>query len=156
MKKTFESLSWLVKNFDFNRQTIVDYDVLKYREEQIKKMKKKATTKEEFSEMLRGEFQWQYWSRSEYELIIEIDEDNRVWLNPWVGCREPDKVRIDVTDDNSFDWRGFAKEHIGKQIYKNKAKIDVYSQLEYVWDEFITYLWTTRLKWERKNSKFDN
>ena len=147
--------SWLVKNFDFNKQAIIDYDVLKYREEQIKKMKKKATTKEEFSEMLRGEFQWQYWSRAEYELIIEID-DGRVWLMPWVGCREPNKVRIDVTDDNSFDWRGFAETHLGNQTYKNEAKIDVFDQLDYVWDEFITYLWTTRLKYERKNSKFDN
>ena len=155
MKKEFQSLSWLVKNFDFNKQVIIDYDVLKYREEQIKKMKKKAATKAEFAEMLRGEFQWQYWSRAEYELIIEID-DGRVWLMPWVGCREPDKVRIDVTDDKSFDWRGLAETYLGNQTYKNEAKIDVFNQLEYVWDEFVTYLWTTRLKYERKNPKFDN
>lgn len=155
MKQEFKPLSWKVKNFDINKQAIVDYNVLKYRENFIKKLKKKCATKEEFAEKLRREFQWMYWSRSEHELIIKIDDDGRVWLEPWCGCKNPEDVKIDVTDDNSFDWKGFATYHISKQICDNKAKIDVYDQLKYIWDDFITYLWVTRLKWERKNPKFD-
>lgn len=155
MNQEFKPLSWKVKNFDINKQAIVDYNVLKYRENFIKKLKKKCATKEEFAEKLRREFQWMYWSKSEHEIIIEIDENNRIWLKPWCGCKNPEDVKIDVTDDNSFDWKGFATYHINKQICDNKAKIDVYDQLKYIWDDFITYLWVTRLKWERKNPKFN-
>jgi hypothetical protein len=71
-----------------------------------------------------------------------------------VGCRNPDEVKIDVTDEKDFDWRGFANEHIGKQIYKNEAKIDIWDQIEYRFDKFIDYLWYTRLKYEREHEKF--
>ena len=155
MKKEFKSLSWKVKNFDCNRQVIEDYDVLKYREDFIKKLKKKCATKEEFAEQLRRECMYRFWSKCEYELIIEIDDNNRIWLNPWVGCRNNKDVRIDVTDIEDFDWRGFANTHIKQQIYNNAAKIDVYDQLQYRWNEFVDYLWYTRLKYERSNSKFD-
>ena len=150
-------MRWEVVYFDINDQIIQKYNVLKYMEDDIKKMKKKTSTKEEFAEKLRREFQYHFWSRAEWELIIETTNDNRVFLKPWVGCREPEKVRIDVTDDDTFDWRGFAEYHIDKQTYKNSAKIDIYDQLTYG-DEFeklVDYCWYTRLKYERKNPKFD-
>lgn len=155
MKKEFKPLSWKVKNFDVNEQVIEDYDVLEYREDFIKKLKKKCETKEEFAEQLRRECRWQYWSRCEYELVIKVTEDGRVILLPWCGSRDPESIAIDVTEDTSFDWENFAKEHIKKQIFKNEAKIDVYDQLEWKWTEFVDYCWYTRLKYERKNSKFD-
>ena len=147
-------LTWKVKNYLCNSNKIWDYDVLKYREDQIKKFKKKCATKEEFSEAMRREMYWQYWSRAEYEVIIEIDDNDRIWLKPWVGCRNPDEVKIDVTDEKDFDWRSFAETHIDKQIYKNKAKIDIFDQLQWKWGEFIDYLWHTRLKYERDDTKF--
>ena len=157
MKKEFKKLIWLVTYYDCNADKIKQYDILKYREDFIKKLKKKCDTKEEFAEKMRREFQWQYWSKCEWELVIEIDDNNRIWLNPWVGCREPENVRIDVTDREDFDWKGFAEEHISKQIYKNKAKIDVFDQLTYAnqFEKLIDYCWYTRLKYERDNPKFD-
>ena len=149
-----KSLSWKVKNFDFNQQMIKDYDVLKYREDQIKELKKQCATREEFAGKLLREFHWQYWSRSEYELIIEITEDERILLRPWAGCRD-EELFIDVTDDTAFDWKGFAAHHVGKQIYENKAKIDIYSQLCWKWHELVDLCWYTRLKWERKHPKFE-
>lgn len=156
MKQAFKPMTWLVKNFDQNTQKIKDYDVLKYREDQIKKLKKKCATKEEFAEELRCEFMWSYWSKCEYELIIELTENNHILLKPWVGCRDEESATIDVTDDTTFDWKGFASKHISKQIYKNKAKIDIFDQLTFNtrFDELVTYLWTTRLRYERDNPKF--
>lgn len=153
-KREFKPLTWKVKNYLVGTDKIWDYDVLKYREDQIKKLKKKCATKEEFAKEMRREMMWMYWSRAEYEVIIEIDDDNHIWLRPWVGCRNPDEAKIDVTDDQNFDWRNFANEHIGKQIYKNEAKIDIFDQLQWKWDEFIDYLWHTRLKYERNDPKF--
>lgn len=153
-KREIKPLTWKVKNYCCNTDRIWDYDVLKYREDQIKKLKKKCATKEEFAEAMEREMRWQFWSRCEYEVIIEIDDNNRIWLKPWVGCVDPDSVKIDVTDDKSLDWRSFAEKHIGKQIYKNKAKIDIWDQLEAKWEEFINYLWYTRLRYERDDPKF--
>lgn len=149
--KDFKPLSWNVKKFDFNKQTIEDYDVLKYREDFIKKLKKKCETKEEFVENLRREFQWQYWSRCEYELIVKITEEERILLIPWCGCRNEEQSTIDVTDDLSFDWAGFANHHVDRQ-HRNYQKIDIYDQLTYgeQFEKLVTYLWNTRLKYERR------
>ena len=147
-------LTWKVKNFDMNSQLIRDYDVLKYMEDSIKKLKKKCANKQEFSEELETKFKWQYWSRTEYELIIEI-VDKRVILIPWCGCREPMKVAIDVTDDTTFSWYDFADTHIDRQLYRDRAKIYVWDQLHWKWDELVDYCWYTRLPYERKHPKFE-
>ncbi len=150
MGKEFKPLSWLVTNFDCNAQKIKYYDILKYREDEIKKMKKKHATKEEFAKALRSECMYIFWSRCEYELVIEQTEDGHIWLNPWVGCREPEKVRIDVTDREDYDWKGFAEKYIDKR-YGNDEKIDIWDQLEFVWDSFVDYVWNYRHKYQRKN-----
>jgi hypothetical protein len=148
-------LSWKVKVFDCNAQLIKDYDILKgHYKDFVKKLKKKCFNKEEFSKAMDREMRFMFWSRCEWELIIELDKENHIWLTPWVGCSEPEKVSIDVTYDKEYDWQGFLKTHSLNQ--RNCLKIDVYDQLKYRWDEFITYLWTTRQKYERCWSpKFD-
>ena len=146
-------LVWMVKRYDCNADIIRDYNVLNNMEDFIKKQKKKCADKEEFSEALRREFHWRYWSKAEHELIIEVVVD-RVLLSPWCGCREPAKVAVDVTDDIRFDWRLFAEYHIGKQRYGSKAKIDVWDQLAMRFDELVDYCWYTRLPYERKSTKF--
>jgi hypothetical protein len=147
-------LTWKVKRYDISANAIVDYDVLKYREDFIKKLKKKCADKEEFSEVLEREFRWRFWSKAEHELIIEVSID-RVILSPWCGCREPAKVAIDVTADPNFDWRLFAEYHLGRQGYGSKAKIDVWDQLAARFDELVDYCWYTRLPYERKHEKFE-
>ena len=157
MNNKYESLSWIVKNFNFNKQVIEDYDVLKGREDFIKRLKKRCENKEVFSDMLKKEFAYHFWSRAEWEIIIEITPGRRILLKAWVGYYSNKEAALDVTDDISFDWRGFANYHINRQIYGDRAKIDVFDQLTYGdnWDKLVTYLWTTRLKYERRNPKFE-
>lgn len=151
MKKEFEPMSWLVTNFDCNAQKITYYDVLKYREDDIKKMKKTCDTKEEFASALKSEMQYRFWSKAEYELIIRLTEDGKVILRPWCGCRNEDEAEIYVRNNIVFDWVSFAEHHIGKQIYKNEAKIDIYDQLQWQWDAFVDYCWNYRHKYQRKH-----
>lgn len=145
-----------VKHYNCNEDKIEGYDVLKRREPEIKKLKKKCATKEKFAESLRREFMWRFWSKSEWELIITKNEDGSVILSPWCGCRDPESASIDVTDDNSFDWSGFADEHIKQQTFKSKAKIDVYDQIMYGdrFSNLVDELWYTRLPYERDHEKF--
>lgn len=154
MKQEFKPMTWLVKYFDMNAQKIVNHNVLKYRENQIKQLKKQYTSKAGFGEALRHEFMYSYWSKAEWELIIELTEDNHILLKPWCGCRDEniESATIDVTDDESFDWKGFSEEHINKQIYKNKAKVSVYDQLVFQWDEFVSYCWNYHHKYQRRNN----
>ena len=146
---------WNVKYFNMNKQVIEDFNPLKHYDDWIKKQKKKCATKEEFAETLKTEMMWRFWSRAEWELVVVSEDDGSIWLVPWVGCYYEDKVKINVTDDTSFDWKGFSDKHIKSQIYDNRAKIDVFDQLHWRWDELVDYIWYTRLKYERKNPKFD-
>lgn len=152
--KEAKTLSWKVKVFDCNAQRIKDYDILRgHYKDFVKKLKKNCATKEEFSKAMDREMLWMFWARCEWELIIELDENNHIWLTPLVGCLEPESVRIDVTYNEDFDWQGFLKTL--NLNYQNCKKIDVYSQLRFRWDDFITYLWTTRQKYERWSKKFE-
>lgn len=144
-----------VKEFDVGG-TIENVDILKYREDDIRKFKKECSTKDEFAERLRREFMWRYWSKAEYELIITKTKEGRILLTPWCGCRDPEKATIDVTDDEQLDWSAFADYHIRKQIFETEAKIDVYDQIMFGdrFDKLVDTLWITRLKYERDNPKF--
>ncbi len=146
----------LVKHYNCNVNKIEDYDVLNRREPEIKKLKKKCATREDFANTLRGEFMYRFWSKAEWELIITKTEDGRVILSPWCGCSDPDSVLIDVTSDTNFNWSGFADEHIKRQVFKNRAKIDVYDQIMYGdrFSNLVDELWHTRLPYERDNPKF--
>lgn len=139
-------MKFMVYYHDFNRDKIDTFNIFNHNRfrEDIKKAIKKYKDKDEFSEILKRELRYYFWSKCEWELIIEITKDNRIFLSPWVGSREPEKVKIDVTDDIGFDWKGFAEKHINEQIYDNEAKIDVYDQLMYVWDDVISYIWENR------------
>lgn len=149
-KQEFQPLSWECAYYDCNDNKIKAYNVLKYRDDFIKKLKNRCKTKETFSDALKQEMAYSFWSKSEYELIISITENDRIVLTPWCGCRNPEEVAVDVTDRADLDWLGFAKKYIGEQIYKNSAKIDVFSQLDYCWQEFVDYVWNFRFKYQRK------
>lgn len=150
MKKVRPPFSWKAILFDINSNKIVEHDVLTYREALVKDLKKKCLTKEEFVDRLFRDFMWQYWSRCEYELAIYI-ENERVFVEPWVGCKNPKLCSVDVTDYPDFDWPKFAELMI--QVKGNKdgiAKIDVYDQLKFHFNELVDFCWEYPHKYQRK------
>ena len=134
-------MKWTVKHYDYNIPAITDYDLFPYFEEFLLKLKKQKLTREEFAKEIKSELMYHYWSKCEYEIFIEKENDGRIYLLPHCGGREKDVAFLDVTDDTSFDWKGFAEMHIKMQIYGNKAKIDIWNQIEYRFDEYIEYCW---------------
>ena len=138
--------SWKANLFDINSNKLVEHDVLKYRESFVKDLKKKCTNKEEFIDKLFRDFMWQYWSRCEYEMAVYI-ENKRVFVEPWVGCKNPELYRADVTGYSDFDWHKFAELMI--QVKGNKdgiAKIDIYDQLRFRFDELADFCWEYKHK----------
>lgn len=137
--------SWLVTNYNCNSNCIEEYDVLNYSVYWMKKLKKQSKDIKEFSEKLNNEMQWRYWSKAEYELILEKC-NHELWLKPWCGCPNPNEVKIDVSNDEF--WQEFAKQH--NNWWDNEAKIDIYDQLKFKWSEFVDYCWNTHLPYERR------
>ncbi len=134
-------MKWTVKHYDYCIPAIADYELFPYFEEFLLKLKKQKLTREEFAKEIRSELMYHYWSKCEYEIFIEIENNGRIYLLPHCGGINKADIFLDVTDDKSFDWKGFAKKHIKMQIYGNKAKIDIWNQIEYRFDEFISYCW---------------
>ena len=98
IRKSQGSLTWFVTYYNINSNKIGHYDVLKHREGLIKRLKKQCATKTDFSEKMRREMMYHFWSKCEWELIIEVEDDNHVWLNPWIDCKDLQSVRVDVTN----------------------------------------------------------
>lgn len=146
-------MRWDVYRYDINKNKIKLFNIFDHWSfcEYAKKAVKKYKNKEEFAEQIKRELQFYFWSKSEHELIVRITEDNRIFLIPWCGCRNPEEVKIDVTDETDFNWRSFAEKHTKQQIYGNEAKIDVFDQVMWNWDEFANYCWNNKkelLKYE--------
>jgi len=139
-------LEWNVYCYNSNKKEIEQMNILegKFDRDYFKRLKRKYKTKEEFATELKHEMMYHFWSRCEWELLIRVNEDNQVLLLPWCGCRTPEEYALNVTNFPDFDWFGFAELHIAKQIYLNEAKIDVYDQLQYVWDDFVKYCWDNK------------
>lgn len=156
MKVVRPPFTWLILIHDFNTSTIRTYDILRQREDFIKKLKKKYENKEDFAEALRLNFQAQFWSRSEYEMILYI-ENNRVYLEPWTGTFK--ESRIDITNDSTLDWLAFAQKQLDEYAWhdaendRDFVKFDVYSQIMFRFDELINFVWNYRHKYQRINKE---
>lgn len=152
MKKVRPPFTWLTLIHDFNAKTVKTHDVLAYREDLIKKLKKKYTTKEEFVAALKLNFQSQYWSRCEYEMIL-YTENGRVYLEPW--CGEFKDGRIDITDNELLDWPAFAEKMLSERGWhdtnssRTYVKFDIYGQLIFRLDELMDFVWNYRHKYQR-------
>lgn len=154
MTSKFIVPSWNVLHYDINSNKIEVYDVLAHMKSFVREAKKSSKNKEEFSQRVRSRLMYHYWSKCEWELVVEIDGNEHIWVSPWVGCKDPQSVAVDVTDATDFDWTSFAKKHISEQRHETKAKIDVFDQVEWRWEEFVDYCWHTRQKYERDDPKF--
>lgn len=136
-------MEWFVYHYNINKHEIEAFNIFKhgsfakYCNIHLNTM----SDKEQFANAIKDELRYYFWSKSEYELIVKLTDDNRVFLYPWCGSRNSEDEKIEVTDEKDFDWISFAKQHISKQIYKNEAKIDVSDQVRFQFDEFVDYVW---------------
>ncbi|MBQ2388948.1 MAG: hypothetical protein II305_02725 [Clostridia bacterium] len=117
-------LSWNVLFEDFNKREIVTYDIFKggHYEKIAKELKKETNSKEEFVEEFRVKLMSQFWSRSEYEVVVTS------WP-PYI-----DKEELDRLNQEDVKYRANVRLTVGK-------KIDIFNQLEMNWNQFIDYVW---------------
>lgn len=90
-------MEWNVFYSDFNTGKVTMYNVLKGREQFIKKLKTKSASKDEFAKGLRSEMMYYYWSKAEWEVLI----------SPWLGRKDAEAEKIDVFWQLDLNWDRF-------------------------------------------------
>ena len=84
---------------------------------------------------------------AEYELIVSV-AGARVMISPWCGAKDPNKSSIFIVGDDPFGWVSFAEYHIERQLWASEAKVDIYDQLMWRWDDLVDYCWKVDLSSE--------
>ena len=147
--------SWPTKIHDWNAGRVRTHDILAYKEKLVKDLKKEYKAKDEFAEAFRLKLMSQYWSRSEYEMILYI-EAGRVYLEPWCGSFK--EGRVDITEDNTLNWPLFAAQLLERRAWVNKetglnyVKFDIYDQIMFRFNELLDFVWSYHHKYERRKS----
>lgn len=143
MSRKPTNLVWNVVAENVNQNRIGVWNIFDHSgflEDVKKNFKKYKDNKEKFADELRRSLMYYYWSKSEWEVILS-NQNNRMTITPWIGGWRND-INLDVTYDESFDWRGFYDKMVECYIKeKDSVKIDVYDQVVFRWDEFLTYAW---------------
>ena len=142
-------MHWFIMYYNSNAKQFQSYDVLKYKENFIKKLKKKVTSREEFTEKMKLEMMYYFWSKCEWEVVLS-NINNRIIMSPWVG---PEDVTLDVTNKEDFNWVDFFNKQSEHYVNKDRIKIDAWDQINYKFDEFIDYCWKFHHKWQRNKLK---
>lgn len=126
-------LSWNVFWEDFNKREIVYYDIFKsgHWEKKAKELKKEYPEFEDWSKEFKAELMYQYWSRSEYEVIITS------WP-PYIDIEEIDKLQQEVENREKV-W-GSKILRINPRLTTTR-KIDIFEQLNMNWEVFANYVW---------------
>ena len=63
--------SFYVIVYDINRKTFVPYDIIPYLEKCYYEETNKPKTLEEFKDFVKNQSMYRWWSRCEYEIILE-------------------------------------------------------------------------------------
>ena len=148
-------MEWNVYYYDINRKQITTFNIFRHGgfREDVQEYLRTYNDKTEFAEAVKRELFYYFGNKAEWELIIRLTNDNRVFLLPWVGSKDPEKEKIEICPNVNFKWRDFAEQMVNKQIYKNDAKIDVYNQVMYAYTDFINYCWDYKTQEMINNTK---
>lgn len=156
---------WPVYNYNCNVDVIEYYDVFGQMKTEIIKCYHDAATKKDFYERLKGAMRSRFWSRCEYETIFRIEREKdgeHYYLLPWVGSSDPEGEKIEVTDNEDYEWAQFAKWICGKKSRGFCAdssvleiKIDIWDQIDFEWTAFSDEAYEAAKEWARDDDDDD-
>lgn len=131
-------LSWKVYREEPNSKQIIAYDLFEreHWNRVVRQLKAQCDSKEEFAEKLRTKLMSQYWCRSEYEIVLTS------WP-PYIETAEIDELKYEAME-HKHRWGNEPYRVIPPLIVSEK--IDIFSQLELNWAQFIDYVWANTPK----------
>ena len=125
---------WNVYREDINARRIEVYNIFDHGSfyESVKKLMKKKLPKDDFSEALRQEVMYYFWSKCEHEITI---------------CSSPTYIEKSAVD-NLIDEREKYMRDNGRYPFVSYVKmlgaekIDVADQVRLNWDAFVNYVYS--------------
>ena len=125
-------LAYYVYFENFNARTIERYNVISdHIIKEIKTRTKKLTDKQAFEKEVDLILRYNFWSKSEYEIIITD------WP-PHISVEELDRVQKELLKyETEYGHKPYSLT-INPRVAE---KIDIYDQVKLNWDIFIDYLW---------------
>lgn len=90
-------IEWYVYYHDSNKQKIIKWNIFNHGsfKKEVDMLLKEKIDKDDFSEKLKREVMYYFWSKCEYEII----------LSPWTG--RADDIKIDVYDQIMMNFDRF-------------------------------------------------
>lgn len=106
-------MKWNVYYYNINKRRIETYNIFDhsgftYYIRQAAKEAIKTEDIELFTDKLKRELQYYFWSKAEWEVII----------SPWLGLRDSEEIKIDVYDQIMLNWNVFAR-----YVWNNKEQL---------------------------------
>lgn len=126
-------LEWNVFRYDINARKIETYNVFNHGSFYNDVMKIPRKDKLEFTEKLRREAQYYFWSKCEMEIVVTS------WP-PYID--ENEYQRLTKERNERIEKRGDTPRVLNVCTTVG-SKIDIYEQLMLNWDMFVEYTWNT-------------
>ena len=123
---------WNVYRNNFNTKKIEVFNIFDHISflESIKKILKQTQNKKEFSENIRKELLYYFWSKYEYEIIITS-------FPVYINQKELNKINSDNNSNSNNKTKVNIEPDVG-------IKVDIYSQVMNNFDIFVDYIWNNK------------
>ena len=92
-------MEWNVFYHNVNTQKIVPFNIFQHSRfrKDVEELLKDFNDKEEFAKQLKSELMYNFWCKSEYEVII----------SPWCGGRITEDIKVDIYRQVMLNWEIF-------------------------------------------------
>ena len=92
-------MEWNVFYHNVNTQKIVPFNIFQHSRfrKDVEELLKDFNDKEEFAKQLKSELMYNFWCKSEYEVII----------SPWCGGRITEDIKVDIYRQVMLNWEVF-------------------------------------------------
>ena len=123
---------WNVYRNNFNTKKIEVFNIFDHISflESVKKILKQTQNKKEFSENIRKELLYYFWSKYEYEIIITS-------VSVYINQKELNKINSDNNSNSNNKTKINIEPDVG-------IKVDIYSQVMNNFDIFVDYIWNNK------------
>lgn len=92
-------MEWNVFYHNVNIQKIVPFNIFQHGRfrKDVEELLKDFDDKEDFAKQLKSELMYNFWCKSEYEVII----------SPWCGGRSTEDIKVDIYSQVMLNWEIF-------------------------------------------------
>ena len=137
------NLEWNVFRYDVNKNQIVTFNIFNHWKfnEDVQKSLKKFKDKDEFTEHLRRDLMYYFWSKYEYEVIITS-------FPPYITMSELDSLN----EERALHKEKYGRDYVRLNVCPDTGvKIDIYTQVMNNFNIFVDYVWNSKKRKKKRD-----